>query len=209
MATTPRFEIPDVRGETRDVAIPASSVDLAALTALATGADTKATTALAGMPSPATAAPKAEATTPAVGSDPKVYSLDGHQHPRLTSTTASSVSSGNTAAISFTRAFTNEPGIVYQELPPTPNTTTPDAGDTAAAAQPTQAKVIAWTKGPTAALPDAPAGSYTGCMVRVWKAQTVPQNLATLLLGGVFNLFAASVVGTRFSIIAVARSDVA
>ena len=29
-----------------------------------------------------------------------------------------------------------------------------------------------------------------------------------LLLGGVFNLFAASVVGTRFSLIAVARSDV-
>lgn len=39
-------------------------------------------------------------------------------------------------------------------------------------------------------------------------AQTVPQNLVNLLLGGVFNLFAASVVGTRFSLIAVARSDV-
>lgn len=49
---------------------------------------------------------------------------------------------------------------------------------------------------------------YTGCTVRIWKAQTIPQNLATLLLGSVFNIFAASVVGTRFSLIAVARSDV-
>jgi len=57
-------------------------------------------------------------------------------------------------------------------------------------------------------LPAAAAGDYTGCTVRIWRAQTVPQNLATLLLGGVFNLFAASVVGTRFSLIAVARSDV-
>ena len=37
---------------------------------------------------------------------------------------------------------------------------------------------------------------------------TIPQNLVNLLLGAVFNLFGAAVVGTRFSLIAVARSDV-
>lgn len=61
-------------------------------------------------------------------------------------------------------------------------------------------KVIAWQRDGQ--------GLYTGCTIRIWRSQTVPQNLVTLLLGGVFNLFAASVVGTRFSIIAVARSDV-
>jgi hypothetical protein len=160
------------------------------------------------LPKPATTVPLGEATTPAVGSDPTVYAVDKHQHPRLTSVVTGTVATGNTATVSFTRPFANEPGIDYQELPPSDTTTTPAAADTAAAAQPTSSKVIAWMKGPTALLPDAPATSFTGCTVRVWKSQTVPQNLATLLLGGVFNLFAASVVGTRFSLIAVARSDV-
>lgn len=81
-------------------------------------------------------------------------------------------------------------------------------GGTAGAAQPTMAKVIAWTMGPTAALPNDAPTDYTGCTIRVWKSQTVPQNLSTLLLSAVFNIFAAGVVGTRFSLIALARSDV-
>ncbi|MBB4857020.1 hypothetical protein HNO88_000317 [Novosphingobium chloroacetimidivorans] len=150
----------------------------------------------------------AEKTGAAVGTATSRYALEDHQHPRLTSTTVTTIASGNTVAVEFTRPFLNEPGIVYEELPPTASTTTPAAGDTAASAQPTQSKVIAWTKGPTTLLPNALATDFTGCTLRVWKAQTVPQNLVTLLLGSVFNLFAASVVGTRFSIIAVARSDV-
>lgn len=133
---------------------------------------------------------------------------DTHQHERLTSVVVGTVAAGNTATIQFTRAFASEPGIDYQELPPTANTVNPDAADVAANAQPSNCKVIAWTKGPTALLPAAAAGDYTGCTVRIWKAQTIPTNLVTLLLGGVFNLFAAGVVGTRFSLIAVARSDV-
>lgn len=152
------------------------------------------------LPKPATSVPLSEATGGAIGADPTVYAVDKHQHPRLTSVTQATVASGNTASITFTRTFANEPGIDYQELPPTANTTTPDAADTAANAQPTTCKVIAWSKDGN--------GAYTGCIVRIWRSQTIPQNLATLLLGGVFNLFAASVVGTRFSLIAVARSDV-
>lgn len=160
------------------------------------------------VPQPANTAPKSEKTGADVGQQTGRFALEDHQHPRLTSTTVATIASGNTAMINFTRAFANEPGIDYQELPASADTTTPPASDTAAGAQPTQSRVIAWTKGATALLPNAAATDYTGCMVRVWKAQTVPQNLTTLLLGGVFNLFAASVVGTRFSIIAVARSDV-
>lgn len=151
------------------------------------------------MPLPAVAAPAAERTAPTAGSGDR-YSRDDHAHPRLTSVTTGTVVAGNTATVMFTRAFANEPGMDYQELPPSANTVTPDAADTAAQAQPTMSKVVSWVK-------DA-NGNFTGCTLRIWKAQTVPQNLATLLLGGVFNLFAASVVGTRFSLIAVARSDV-
>ncbi len=154
-----------------------------------------------------TQAPKSEATSPTAGAG-MLAARDDHQHRRLTSTTVATIASGNTADILFTRAFTNEPGIDYQELPPSASTTTPQAGDTAASAQPTSSRVLSWRMGPTATLPDAAPTEYTGCTVRVWRSQTIPQNLATLLLGAVFNLFAASVVGTRFSIIAVARSDV-
>lgn len=159
------------------------------------------------VPQPANVAPMSEKTGAAIGSQDGRFAKEDHQHPRLTSVVVGTVAAGNTATISFTRAFASEPGIDYQELPPSANTTAPDANDTAANAQPTNCKVIAWTKGPTAALPNAAASEYSGCTVRVWRAQTIPTNLTTLLLGGVFNLFAASVVGTRFSLIAVARSD--
>lgn len=160
------------------------------------------------IPQPANSAPQSEKTGAAVGQQTGRFALEDHQHPRLTSTTVATITTGNTAMINFTRAFANEPGIDYQELPASQDTTTPPPSDTASSAQPTQSRVIAWTKGPTATLPSAAPSDYTGCMVRVWKAQTIPQNLSTLLLGAVFNIFAASVVGTRFSIIAVARSDV-
>lgn len=153
-------------------------------------------------------APRSEAVSPTAGAA-QVASRDDHRHPRLTSTTVAAIATGNTASVMFTRAFANEPGIDYQELPATATTTTPPTADASANAQPTNSRVLSWTFGPTALLPDAAPTDYTGCTVRVWRAQTVPQNLVNLLLGGVFNLFAASVVGTRFSIIAVARSDVA
>lgn len=167
-----------------------------------------ATAASLNIPQPANAAPMSEKTGAAIGTQNTRFALEDHQHPRLTSSTTGSVSSGNTAAIAFTRAFTDEPCIDYCELPPSASTTTPAAADMDAAAQPSTCKVIAWTKGPTALLPNAPAGSFSGCTIRVWKSRTVPTNLVTLLLGGVFDIFAASVVGTRFSLIAIARSDV-
>ncbi len=185
-----------------DVSYPPANLS-SLQSAIASKADVSA------IPQPATTPPMSEKTAPAIGTQPTRYALEDHQHGRLTSTTQATITSGNTATVMFTRSFVNEPGIDYKELPATAETTTPPASDTAASAQPTQSRVIAWTKGPTTRVPDAAATDYTGCVVRVWKAQTIPQNLATLLLSAVFNIFAASVVGTRFSIIAVARSDVA
>lgn len=152
------------------------------------------------IPQPANAAPMVEKTGAAIGEQSGRFALEDHQHPRVTSTTIGVVTVGNTATIDFTRSFVNEPGTDYSELPPTPTTTTPAAADLAANAQPTMHKVIAWKL-------DA-QGRYIGCTIRVWRSQTIPTNLVTLLLGGVYNLFAAGVVGTRFSLIVIARSDV-
>lgn len=160
------------------------------------------------IPQPAASVPQPEKTGGAAGSTLNQFALPDHQHPRLTSVVTGAIAAGNTATILFTRSFASEPGIDYQELPPSANTTAPDAADMAPNAQPSACKVIAWTKGSTTALPQAAAGEFTGCTVRVWRSQTIPQNLVNLLLGGIFNIFATSVVGTRFSLIAVARSDV-
>lgn len=134
--------------------------------------------------------PAGEATTAQPGETTKAQGA-GHQHPRLTSTTTATVATGSTVLVPFTRTFTNKPGVVCFEI----------EGATSVSAQPAVFKVESWTQ-------DAQS-RYTGCVIRVWRSQTVPQNLATLLLGAVFNLFAASVVGTQFTCIAVARSDVA
>jgi hypothetical protein len=144
----------------------------------------------ASVPQPATVTPRSEMTGGAIGVQPTRFALEDHQHPRLTSTTAAMVTTGSTATLAFTRPFLNKPGVVCTEI----------EGATGTAAQPAVFKVDSWVT-------DA-NGAYTGCVIRVWRSQTVPQNLATLLLGAVFNLFSASVVGTQFSCIAVARSDV-
>jgi len=134
-------------------------------------------------------APAGEATTATVGNTTMAQPA-GHQHPRLTSTTMATVASGMTAQVDFTRTFVNKPGVVCIEI----------EGDTAATAQPAIFKVQSWIQDSSS--------RYTGCIIRVWRSQTVPTNLVTLLLSGVFNLFQTSVVGTMFSTIAVARSDV-
>jgi hypothetical protein len=135
------------------------------------------------------AAPMAEAVTPGAGSGTGI-TRDTHQHPRLTSVTYATIAAGNTVQVDFTRTFVNKPGLdcLEENVP------------TTGAAQPALFGVASWVQDGQ--------NRYTGVVIRVWRAQAVPQNLATLLLGAVFNLFGASVVGTSFSCIAVARSDV-
>lgn len=142
------------------------------------------------MPKPSVAAPSGEATTPTAGSDPAKFAQEGHRHPRLTSTTMATVATGSTVQVTFTRTFANKPGMVMTEI----------EGDTAATSQPAVFKVQSWVQ-------DASL-NYTGAVIKVWRSQVVPQSLATLLLSAVFNLFSASVVGTNFCVIAIARSDV-
>jgi len=147
------------------------------------------------VPKPANAAPLAEKTGADKGAITGRYALEDHQHPRLTSTTIATITAGSTATVMFTRAFSNEPGTVFTEI----------GGDTSANAQPASFKVQSWMR---ETMTPTPSGAYVGAVVRAWRSQVVPQTLTTLLLSAVYNLFTASVVGTRFSIIAVARSDV-
>lgn len=47
----------------------------------------------------------------------------------------------------------------------------------------------------TASFTQDTAGLWTSVVVRGWRSQPIPQNLVSLLVGGVFNLFGASAVG--------------
>lgn len=138
----------------------------------------------------ATDAPLGEATTAAPGDPTKAQSMN-HQHPRLTSTTYATIATGSTVQVNFTRAFVNKPGIDCTEI----------EGDTSASAQPAIFKVQSWIQDTDS--------TYIGAVIKVWRGQVVPQNLVSLLVGAVFNLFGASVVGTQFCCIAIKRSDVA
>lgn len=132
--------------------------------------------------------PAVEMTGGAAGDMVKAQGAN-HSHPRLTSTTIHTISSGSTLNVTFTRTFINKPGVFCTEI----------EGDTSAGAQPAVFKVNSWTQ-------DA-NNKYSGCTIKVWRSQTIPQNLVTLLATTTYNLFSASVVGTQFSCIAVARSD--
>lgn len=130
------------------------------------------------------AAPSGEAVAAAPGNVGR-SSREDHQHPRLTSTTMGTIGAAGTATMTFTRSFASAPGMVFTEI-------------NGSATQPAVFKVDSWVMtGPL----------YTGCVVRAWRSQTIPQNLVSLLVSAVFNLFGASANGTAFSCIAVARSD--
>lgn len=163
------------------------------------------------VPEPSLATPAAEAVGGDPGTDEHKYSLEGHRHPRLTSTTGNRqgalthvIGSNGTATIGFTRTFSAPPGTVFTEVPPITGTMS---------GMPASFRVENWV------LTD---GLYTGCVVRCWRGQTLPtlstvSGILTVVISGVntivsrltgFNPFGAASQGTSFSCIAVARSDV-
>lgn len=161
------------------------------------------------IPQPATTTPKTEMTGGAVGAQPTRYAREDHQHPRLTSTTYATLASDGTASVSFTRPFTNKPGITMTE--------TDVAGK-----QPLICSVQSWVR---ETMTPAPAGAYIGCVIKGQRAQVLPTinplsgvlTLLTAVVSGVnaivgqltnYNVFGGTVDGAVVSIIAVARSDV-
>lgn len=133
----------------------------------------------------ADANPIAEGRNASPGTMPAASRAD-HEHPRLTATATGVLNASGEATVVFTRVFPTKPGLtsMYAE---------------AADGQPVVFKVKTWTQ-------DA-QNNYTGCVIKGYRAQSVPQNLVNLLLGGVFNLFAGSAAGVEFSLIAVQASN--
>ncbi len=166
---------------------PSSSAAIAALVMGMSGkASQSSIEALAdAMPIPSPNNPATEALAAWAGDETKWVSREGHVHPRSTSVTYGAIGSGGTATVTFSRSFPTQPGLMITEI----------AGS---ATQPAVFKVESWVTS---------SGRYTGCVVRAWRSQTIPQNLVTLLLGSVFNIFGGAVSGAQFSCIAATRSD--
>lgn len=158
------------------------------------------------LPQPANAPPKAEMTGGATGSQSDRYALEDHQHPRLTSTTYATLDSSGTATVSFTRAFTNKPGLNLTEV------------DSAAGSQPLVLRGSSWVQDTS--------GKYIGVTIIGSRARFLPTinplsgtlSLLTSVVSGVnsvfatlthYDIFGGSASGASVSVIAVARSDVA
>lgn len=142
------------------------------------------------MPVPSDAPPNAEAKVAAAGQAPAV-SREDHQHPRLTSSTTGVLNASGEATVTFTRTFAVKPSwtIEYEEAADNP---------------PVIFKVKSWLgTGGTAWV----SGDYTGCIIKGYRCTTIPTNLVTLLLGGVYSLFNGSANGVQYSAIIVASSS--
>lgn len=128
--------------------------------------------------------PKAEGGIATPGEVPEIPRQD-HQHPRLTSTANGTLNAQGEATITFTRVFATKPSVItlYVE---------------AADGQPVVFKVKSWAQNGQ--------GGYTGCVIKGYRSQTIPTNLVTLLLGGVFNLFNGSASGVEYTLVAVTPS---
>lgn len=109
-----------------------------------------------------------------------------HVHPRLTATATGTLNVSGEATITFTRTFPTKPGLTV---------TYAESADN----QPVVFKLKSWTLDGS--------NNYVGCVIKGYRAQTIPTNLVTLLLGGVFNLFASSANGVEYSLIAVQSSS--
>lgn len=156
------------------------------------------------IPQPSTQTPSSELIGGNAGTNPGAFAMEGHQHPRLTSTTYATLLSDGTATVPFSRTFVNKPGLNLTET------------DAASGAQPLTLRGQSWVQDVN--------GLYTGVVIKGMRSQTLPPigqlSVAALLtavtsgvnaiataLGG-FNVFGGSVTGAVVSVIAVARSDV-
>lgn len=127
--------------------------------------------------------PLAEGGSAAAGGMSMATRAD-HQHPRLTATANGTLNASGEATITFSRIFPSKPSVIITLVESPDN-------------QPVVFKVKSWTTN---------GSDYTGCTIKGYRSQTIPQNLVTLLLGSVFNLFAGSVAGAEYSLIAVQAS---
>ncbi len=155
------------------------------------------------VPLPASIVPPSEAIGGNMGSSNSRFAREDHQHPRVSSTTYVTLDVSGQATVTFSRAFTNKPGLNLTET------------DAPASSQPLILRGLAWTR-------DA-QNRYTGVVIQGMRAQQIPQltpvaGLLTAIITGVnsvvttltgFNVFGGTAIGATVSVIAVGRSDVA
>lgn len=159
----------------------------------------------AAMPKPSTSTPSSEAIGGHAGTNAMKFAQEGHQHPRLTSTTYATLDGAGQATVTFSRTFTNKPGLNLTET------------DAATGAQPLVLRGLTWVMDGQ--------GKYAGVVIEGRRAQMLPtinplSGLLTLVSGVVtgvntivaqltnYNVFGGSAAGATVSVIAVARSDV-
>ena len=157
------------------------------------------------VPQASTSTPPSESVSGTPGTNIARFAQEGHQHPRLTSTTYATLDNSGQALVTFTRSFVNKPGLNLTET------------DATAGGQPLVMRAISWQR-------DA-NGLYTGVTIEGQRARMLPTlsalsgtlTLLTQVVTGVnnlvtaltnFNIFAGPAVGAVVSVIAVARSDV-
>jgi hypothetical protein len=164
---------------------------------------TQVDTLAAQIPAPSTNMPSPEATTATPGTNQTKFAQEGHQHPRLTSTTLATLAADGTATVVFTRTFSAKPGVVITEV---------DSN----ASQPLTPAVLSYQQDGQ--------GRYVGCTIKGYRSQLLPvlsplsgSLLLTGLITGVnalnamlssFNIFGGSASGASVSVVAIARSDV-
>lgn len=125
--------------------------------------------------------PIAESNVASPGQEEKAARPD-HVHPRTSSTSSGVLAANGEATVTFTRTYDIEPAVVITYV---------EAADN----QPVIIKVKSWIQDSN--------NKYTGCVIKGYRSQAVPQNLTTLLLGGVFNLFGGTVTGVKYSLTAI------
>lgn len=137
-------------------------------------------------PMPADSTPSSESRMGAVGSQSERYARADHQHPRLTSATTHTLDASGLATVTFTRTFATEPAVDLTPIAP---------GGT----QPVILQVDSWIMS---------GGTYTGCVVKGYRLNTLPATLTLLTALVNFSISSGSVNGVRVSVIALQNSAV-
>ncbi len=132
--------------------------------------------------------PKNESSTGASGNMDLAPRAD-HQHPRITWSGLATTAAGGVATFDFSaKPFASQPVAVLSVV---------EVGGTP---QPVYLRVSGWTLDGQ--------NRYVGCTVSAQRAVTIPQHLATLLLGAVFNLFSGNAVGVQVNLVLIPQSGV-
>ena len=141
----------------------------------------------AAVPKPATATPPEAGTKGGTGTGVR-YAREDHTHEVRARRKRVTLAANGTAVWAFDKPFATKPIIVCAPE---------DDGGLPVVCVPVKGS---WTQDVN--------GLWTGVTVKGVRAQNIPQNLVSLLLGGVFNLFAGTAAGVVVGLTAAEETPV-